>query len=114
MGVILSEKAANEVKRIITDQNLPEGTMLRVGVRGGGCSGLSYSLNFDTNTTERDRVVDIHGVKLAVEKKFDPYLDGTVVDFYDGLENAGSSSTTRMSPRLAAAAARSRSKRPAV
>ena len=89
MGVILSEKAANEVKRIITDQNLPEGTMLRVGVRGGGCSGLSYSLNFDTNTTERDRVVNIHGVKLAVDKKFDPYLDGTVVDFYDGLEKRG-------------------------
>jgi len=56
---------------------------------GGGCSGLSYSLNFDTNTTEHDRVGDIHGVKLAVDKKFDPYLDGTVVDFYDGLEKRG-------------------------
>lgn len=89
MGVILSEKAANEVKRLITGQNLPEGTMLRIGVRGGGCSGLSYSLNFDTNTTESDRVVDIHGVKLAVDKKFDPYLDGTVVDFYDELEKRG-------------------------
>ena len=89
MGVILSEKAANEVKRLITGQNLPEGTMLRIGVRGGGCSGLSYSLNFDTNTTESDRVVNIHGVKLAVDKKFDPYLDGTVVDFYDELEKRG-------------------------
>ena len=89
MGVILSEKAANEVKRLITGQNLPEGTMLRIGVRGGGCSGLSYSLNFDTNTTESDRVVDIHGVKLAVDKKFGPYLDGTVVDFYDELEKRG-------------------------
>ncbi|MBV8076982.1 MAG: iron-sulfur cluster assembly accessory protein, partial [Planctomycetaceae bacterium] len=67
MGVILSEKAANEVKRLITAQNLPEGTMLRVGVQGGGCSGLSYSLNFDTNTTESDRVVDIHGLKLAMD-----------------------------------------------
>ena len=89
MGVILSEKAANEVKRLITGQNLPEGTMLRIGVRGGGCSGLSYSLNFDTNTTESDRVVDIHGVKVAMDKKFDPYLDGTVVDFYDDLEKRG-------------------------
>src|SRR5512135_412660 len=86
MAVTLSEKAANEVKKIITDQNLPEDTVLRFGVQGGGCSGFSYSLNFDTNTTERDRVVDIHGVKLAVDKKFDPYLAGTVVDFYDWLE----------------------------
>jgi iron-sulfur cluster assembly protein len=89
MGVMLSEKAAAEVKKIITEQNLPGETVLRVGVQGGGCSGFSYSLNFDTNTSERDRILDIHGVKLAVDKKFDPYLDGTVVDFYDGLEKRG-------------------------
>ena len=89
MGVTLSEKAAVEVKKIITEQNLPEETVLRVGVQGGGCSGFSYSLNFDTSTSERDRIIDIHGVKLAVDKKFDPYLDGTVVDFYDGLEKCG-------------------------
>ena len=89
MGVTLSEKAAAEVKKIIADQNLPTETVLRVGVQGGGCSGFSYSLNFDTSTSERDRVVELHGVKLAVDKKFDPYLDGTVVDFYDGLEKRG-------------------------
>ena len=89
MGVTLSEKAAAEVKKIYTEQNLPEETVLRVGVQGGGCSGFSYSLNFDTATSERDRVIDVHGVKLAVDKKFDPYLDGTVVDFYDGLEKRG-------------------------
>jgi iron-sulfur cluster assembly protein len=89
MGVTLTEKAATEVKKIITEQNLPEGTVLRVGVQGGGCSGFSYSLGFDTGTTEKDRVSDIHGVKLAVEKKFDPYLEGTVVDYYDGLEKRG-------------------------
>lgn len=89
MGVTLSEKAANEVKRIFTEQNIPDGTVLRVGVQGGGCSGFSYSLNFDANTSERDRVTEFHGVKLAVDKKFDPYLDGTVVDFYDGLEKRG-------------------------
>src|SRR5215212_9526064 len=89
MGVTLSEKAAVEVKKIITEQNLPNGTVLRVGVQGGGCSGFAYSLNFDTATSERDRIIDVHGVKLAVDKKFDPYLDGTVVDFYDGLEKRG-------------------------
>ncbi len=89
MGVSLSETAANEVKKIITEQNLPEDTVLRVGVQGGGCSGFAYSLNFDTATSERDRISDFFGVKLAVDKKFDPYLDGTVVDFYDGLEKRG-------------------------
>ena len=89
MGVTLTEKAAGEVKKIMTEQNLPDEAVLRVGVQGGGCSGFAYSLNFDTATSERDRVIDVHGVKLAVEKKFDPYLDGTVVDFYDGLEKRG-------------------------
>jgi iron-sulfur cluster assembly protein len=89
MCVSLTEKAAGEVKKIITEQNLPEGTVLRVGVQGGGCSGFSYSLGFDTTTSERDRIVDVHGVKMAVDKKFDPYLDGTVVDYYDGLEKRG-------------------------
>jgi iron-sulfur cluster assembly protein len=89
MSVTLTEKAANEVKKIITEQNLPEGTVLRVGVQGGGCSGFSYSLGFDTTTSEKDRVHEVYGVQLAVEKKFDPYLDGTVVDYYDGLEKRG-------------------------
>ena len=89
MGVSLSEKAASEVKKIITEQHRSEETVLRVGVQGGGCSGFSYSLNFDDKTSERDRVLEFHGVKLAVDKKYDPYLDGTVVDFYDGLEKRG-------------------------
>ena len=89
MGVSLSEKAAAEVKKIFSEQNLPEETVLRVGVQGGGCSGFSYSLNFDNATSERDRIIELHGIKLAVDKKFDPYLDGTVVDFYDGLEKRG-------------------------
>ena len=89
MAVTLSEKAAAEVKKIVTEQNLPEDTVLRVGVQGGGCSGFAYSLNFDTETSDRDRIIEVHGVRMAVDKKFDPYLDGTVVDFYDGLEKRG-------------------------
>src|SRR5437763_3897071 len=89
MAVSLSETAAKEVKKIIADSNLGEETVLRVGVQGGGCSGFSHSLNFDNATSERDRVADFFGVKLAVDKKFDPYLDGPVIDFYDGLEKRG-------------------------
>jgi iron-sulfur cluster assembly protein len=89
MSVTLTEKAANEVKKIITDQNLPDGTVLRISVQGGGCSGFSYGLGFDTSTSERDRIVETYGVRLVVDKKFDPYLEGTVVDYYDGLEKRG-------------------------
>ncbi len=67
MGVTLSEKAAAEVKKIVTEQNLPEETVLPHRSPRGGCSGFSYSLNFDTAVSGRDRVVDVHGVKLAVD-----------------------------------------------
>jgi iron-sulfur cluster assembly protein len=89
MAITLSEKAAGEVKRILEEQSLGGETVLRVGVQGGGCSGFAYSLNFDTQVSERDRVAEFFGVKLAVDKKFDPYLEGTVIDFYDGLEKRG-------------------------
>jgi iron-sulfur cluster assembly protein len=89
MAVSLSETAAREIKRIMDEQGMTDSTVIRVGVQGGGCSGFSYSLNWDTQTSERDRVQDYFGVKLAVDKKFDPYLEGTVIDFYDGLEKRG-------------------------
>jgi iron-sulfur cluster assembly protein len=85
----LTERAASEVKRVMNEQNVPDDAVLRVGVQGGGCSGFSYSLGFDTETTEKDRIAEFHGVRMAVEKKFDPYLDGTTLDFVDGLEGRG-------------------------
>ena len=89
MAVTLSETAAKEIKKIMDDQGMAPEMVIRVGVQGGGCSGFSYSLNWDSETSERDRIAEFHGVRLAVDKKFDPYLDGTVVDFYDGLEKRG-------------------------
>ena len=90
MGVILTEKASKEVKRIIQEQDLPEDTFLRVGVAGGGCSGFQYSLGFDTAVDEKaDQVADYHGIKLVVDRKSALYLDGTTVDFHDGLEKRG-------------------------
>ena len=67
MPINLSETAAREIKTIITQQGLPEAdTKLRVGVKGGGCSGFSYSLGFDTEVSERDRIAEFHGVRMAV------------------------------------------------
>ena len=86
----LTEHAAKKIRMLLEKEGVSlEQGGLRVGVQGGGCSGMSYTLNFDANVSERDRVAELHGVKLAVDKKFDPYLDGTVVDFYDGLEKRG-------------------------
>lgn len=90
MAVKLTEKAASEVKRIMQEQKLEEETLLRVGVAGGGCSGFQYSLGFDKEYDEKtDSKYDYHGVSLVVDKKSALYLDGTTVDFYDGLEKRG-------------------------
>jgi iron-sulfur cluster assembly protein len=90
MAVMLTEKAADEVKRILTDQKADAGTLLRVGVTGGGCSGFSYALNFDKNFDEKtDSKYEYHGVPVVVDKKSALYLDGTTIDFYDGLEARG-------------------------
>ncbi|MBZ0257080.1 iron-sulfur cluster insertion protein ErpA [bacterium] len=87
--ITLTEKAASEVKRLIEAQNLPETTALRVGVRGGGCSGLSYSLNFDADQKENDRSFDCNGVKLVIDSKSFLYLSGTTLDYADGLNGSG-------------------------
>ena len=90
MGVILSERAATEVKKIIADQKLDAGTLLRVGVTGGGCSGFSYALGFDQAYDEKtDSKYEYHGVPVVVDKKSALYLDGTTIDFYEGLEARG-------------------------
>ncbi len=90
MGVILSEKAAGEVKRILEDQKFEPETVLRIGVAGGGCSGFQYSLGFDKGWDEKvDAKYDYHGVTVVVDKKSALYLDGTTVDFYEGLEKRG-------------------------
>lgn len=90
MGVALTERAAEEVQRIIEAQKLAEGTVLRVGVTGGGCSGFNYALGFDDKYDEAaDSKFDCHGVGVVVDKKSALYLDGTTVDFYDGIEKRG-------------------------
>jgi iron-sulfur cluster assembly protein len=90
MAVALTERAAKEVKKIIEDQKMEASTLLRVGVVGGGCSGFQYSLGFDQKYDEKiDSKFDCHGVSLVVDKKSALYLDGTTVDFYEGLEKRG-------------------------
>lgn len=88
--VIITEKAANEIRRVISEQNMPETTVVRVGVAGGGCSGFQYKFGFDeVANAEQDHVSEQHGLKVAVQKSHDLHLDGTTIDFYEGLEKRG-------------------------
>lgn len=90
MAVTLTEKAASEIKRIRVESKIPEQYVLRVGVRAGGCSGWDYAFNFDdTADTTKDFVTEQHGVKMAVDKRFDLHLDGTEIDFVDDLNRRG-------------------------
>jgi len=89
-AIDLTEKAASEVKRIMEDPRFEEGTVLRVGVSGGGCSGFSYKLAFDNAVNEdQDSRFECHGVPVVVDKKSALYLEGTTVDFYEGVERRG-------------------------
>ncbi|MBA4031451.1 MAG: iron-sulfur cluster assembly accessory protein [Planctomyces sp.] len=90
MSVILTENAAKEIQRVISEQQMSEGTMVRVGIAGGGCSGFKYNFGFEESADPaNDHVVEHHGVKVAVDKKSALYLDGTTIDFYSGLERRG-------------------------
>ena len=90
MSIMLTERAVEEVKRIMDDQKMEEGTVLRLGVHGGGCSGFFYALGFDKTYDEKaDTKYDCHGIDVIVDRKSALYLDGTTLDFYEGLEKRG-------------------------
>ena len=90
MAVVITERAAAEVKRILEEQKADEATSLRVGVAGGGCSGFSYSLGLDTSFDEKvDSRREFHGISVVVDKKSALFLDGTTIDFYDGIDKRG-------------------------
>jgi len=87
--IILTERAVNEVRSIKEKNNIPENHNLRLGVKGGGCSGMSYVLAFDDQIKERDMVLEKHGVKITIDQKSMFYLSGTTLDFSDGLNGRG-------------------------
>jgi iron-sulfur cluster assembly protein len=78
--ITLTESALKQVKRLMEAQNLT-GVFLRVGVRGGGCSGLSYSLEFDPERGTHDRSFEVDGITVVVDAKSYFYLNGTTLDY---------------------------------
>jgi iron-sulfur cluster assembly protein len=91
MPITLSETAAREIKTIIKQQELPEaGTKLRVGVKGGGCSGFSYMLDLtEEGKAESDEEMDSNGIKILCDMKSYLYLNGTEIDFKDEVMGRG-------------------------
>lgn len=82
----VSEAAAQEIKRLLPEETGKSG--LRLEIKGGGCSGMSYGLSFD-NARENDHTVEALGVKVFVDPKSAIYLKGSVLDFQGGLEGHG-------------------------
>lgn len=89
-GILLSETAAREIKNIIQQQELDaEKVCLRVGVKGGGCSGFSYVLDLTETRKETDEEFEQHGIRVICDPKSLLYLGGTTVDFKDEIMGRG-------------------------
>lgn len=89
-GIILSESAAREIRNIIQQQELDADKIrLRVGVKGGGCSGFSYLLDLTETQKDTDEVVEQHGIKVIIDPKSLLYLGGTTIDFKDEIMGRG-------------------------
>lgn len=87
--ITVSENAKERVLELMNEGKIPLNKFIRVGVEGGGCSGLSYKLDFDSELKEGDQSFEDKGVKLVVDKKSFLYLIGTELDFSGGLNGKG-------------------------
>jgi iron-sulfur cluster assembly protein len=87
--ITLTPKAAEQVAAIRKENNIPESHGLRVGVKGGGCSGLSYVLGFDAESKPGDKVFELLGITIYIDPKSLFYLSGTQLDYQDGLNGKG-------------------------
>lgn len=86
--ITVTPRAANQVRSLIQEDGT-EGLHLRIGVSGGGCSGLEYFLGLDTDVNPDDEIFDFTDVKVVVDKQSVPYLEGSVLDFSTDLMNSG-------------------------
>jgi iron-sulfur cluster assembly protein len=88
MAIEISDNALEEVRRMMTKEQVNAAGM-RVGVKGGGCSGLSYNLAFESQARTGDKVFEREGIKLFCDLKSYIYLNGTVLDYDSGLMGKG-------------------------
>jgi len=89
LTVAISEKAAEKIKYFAQKDGITDNVGIRVAVKGGGCSGLTYDLTITDKELESDKIVEQYGVKDMVDKKSYIYLVGTELEFSDGLNGKG-------------------------
>jgi len=92
MSITISDRAAQRINEIREEKHLPDDSKLRVGVVSGGCSGLTYELDFDDNDPEEsdnDQLFEDNGIKLIVDMRSFLYLSGTELDYTEGLQGEG-------------------------
>jgi iron-sulfur cluster assembly protein len=89
LGVSISELAATKIKYFAEKQGMKKNIGVRVAVKGGGCSGLTYDLQITDQELESDKTIEQYGVKVMVDKKSYIYLVGTELEFSDGLNGKG-------------------------
>lgn len=87
--VTITDKAKSKVDELMRDAGLDESYFLRVSVKGGGCSGLSYNMDFDNEAQKGDQEFEDKGLKIVLDMKSFLYLAGTELDFSDGLNGKG-------------------------
>ena len=86
--ITISDSAKNQLLNLLEKDN-EKNEFVRVGVESGGCSGLSYKLEFDHKKTAEDELIENNGIKLLINKKSFLYLVGTILEFSDGLNGKG-------------------------
>lgn len=87
--VEVTERASKAIRKYLREHDATEGSGLRIGVRGGGCSGLSYFLDVEVEVRDTDKVIDAFGVNVIIDPKSLLFLQGTTLDFVSGLMESG-------------------------
>ncbi len=85
----LTESAAEKIKQLMADEPEGEGTVLRIAVQGGGCSGFEYALGFDSGAQEGDQELESRGVTVVVDPFSAPYLAGAEIDYLETIQESG-------------------------
>lgn len=90
MEIRITDKALNKLKSTAMDEGLNlDSVLLRIAVVPGGCSGLTYDLGWDTTITETDETAEVKGIRVVMDLKSRLYVDGSALDFSDGLDGKG-------------------------
>ena len=87
--VTLTAGAAAKISRLMAEEPAGEAEVLRVAIQGGGCSGFEYALGFDRGAQAGDHELEFHGVRVVVDPFSAPYLQGSTIDFLEGLQESG-------------------------